>query len=355
MDSQEMNQIVDKIRDEKRLSKIDIIKMLKMDDPKVNERLLAEAGKYTEKYCGAKEFYLFALMRISNYCSKNCAYCGNRKFNIELDRYRMDEADIIKLAESTWHDGFHNVVISSGCDDYYSIKRLTHIIQGIKDRTELDIIMNVGERPIEEFQIMKNYGVKKCILKHETSDPELYESLHPDRNFENRIRTIKDLKKLGFSAGSGIIAGLPDQSYDSLAKDILLLKNLNIDIIWIDPFLPHKNVPLSEHPRGDEMLTLKFIALTRVVTKDTFIGISCDYSCGKKSIDAKAKAIQSGANVFFAETTPTEYWFNHHAEDEAVCMYKKCKRCIRYLAKKSGYQANDGYANRQHDRSVPLI
>ncbi len=347
--SAELGNIFDKIKKEKRLSKIDIIKLLKMDNPKLTERLLLEGGKYTKRYLGA-DLQVFGILRFSNYCQKNCVYCGYRKFNIEVDRYRMKEEEIIKLAETTWHTGYKTIMLSSGQDPYYTSERLINIIKGIKARTELDIVLNIGERPIEEFQLMKRNAISKAILKHETSDPELYQELHPDRSFENRIRTIKDLKKLGFSAGSGIIMGLPNQSYDSMAKDILLFKNLNLDFIWIDPFIPHKNVPLQDHERGDMMLTLKFIALTRIITRDTYIGMSCDFSWGKKGAEGKIKAVISGANLLFTELTPKEYWFNLHRDNINVCVYKKCEKCVKYIAKKTGYTVSYDYINHKRDK-----
>jgi len=269
--------------EKKEYTKQDIVSLLKITDESALGDLYQLANTIREKYAG-NNVDLRGSIQFSTYCSRNCLHCGIRKSNDRIERYRMDKNQLLKYAVQAEKAGYKTILFKSGEDDIYDIESLTDIIKTIKHTTKLSIAIGVGERPEIEYRLMKEAGADKYMLKHETSDPILYRQLHPDMKYSNRIKSLRALKQLGFETGSGIKIGLPGQTFESLANDILLLKALDIDLIDIVPYIAHPDTPLAK--KFDQAggyfapavgyfdikeMIFKIVAITRIVTKNTKI------------------------------------------------------------------------------------
>lgn len=278
-----------------------IVKILSEDDPSA---LFAEADSVRKKYIG-DYVYLRGIIEFSNYCIQDCHYCGLGCNNNKLERYRMSDDEILAGAKDIINSGIGTIVLQSGEDTFYSAQKIVNLIKRIKDETGLVITLSTGEWPLKAYELFKEAGADRYLLKHETSDSDLYKHIKPGGNQSYRIKCLKHLKSLGFETGSGVMVGLPGQNIESLSEDIMMFRDLDIDMIGIGPFIAHPDTPLAGYPTGSPELVLKMIALTRIVTRNTNIPATTALT----TIDPKnrVRSLMAGANVIMPDFTPVKY------------------------------------------------
>ncbi len=269
-----------------------------------DDYILNYADSVRKQYVG-DEIHIRGIIEFSNYCSMNCLYCGLRRDNTKIIRYRLMPEDIINLAVGIKNDfGISTVVLQSGEDNYYTPKMLAGIIREIKNQTDMAVTVSIGERPDEDYNIIKEAGADRFLLKQETFNKELYHSLHPGASFENRIRCIQTIKRLGYQAGSGIIVGLPGQNIKHLAHDIFEMQKIKPDMASISPLIPHPNTPLSDFPTGNPKLTIKTTAIARIVMRTPNIPVTT--ALGVFGTEFQTESLKAGANVIMINFTPED-------------------------------------------------
>ena len=296
-----MRELIEKAKIEHSLSKDEIIKIL--SDDSINEELFTAADEVRKEFVG-DEVHLRALIEFSNYCRCNCKYCGIRAENLRAERYRLTREEIVDFAAKAVDFGYKTIVLQSGEDLTFSAQYLAEIVNEIKN-SDVAVTLSIGERSYEEYKILKDAGADRFLLRIETTDKSLYEKMHPKASFENRKRCLFDLKKLGFETGTGCLVGLPDQSIQSLAEDILFFKELDADMIGIGPFIPHPETPLKDIPHGSFELALKVMAVTRLLLPD--INIPATTAMETLNPNGRLIALQSGANVVMPNVTEADY------------------------------------------------
>ena len=277
------------------LSKKEIIDILKSDDAAI----LKEADKIRRQYVG-DGVHLRGLIEFSNICKRNCLYCGPQSQNKFVNRYRLSKSEILDIAKKGVDDGFKTIVLQSGEDDFYTTGMLCSIISDIKELGAA-VTLSIGEKTFEEYKAYKDAGADRFLLRIETTDENLYRKMHPYADFQNRKRCLYDLKKLGYETGTGCLVGLPGQTFDSLADDILFFKELDADMIGIGPFIPHPQTPLKNEQPGNLDLAVKVMAVTRILLKDINIPATTAMESLRK--DGRLLALQSGANVVMPNLT----------------------------------------------------
>ena len=293
-------------------------------------QLLNFADEIRKKHCG-EAIILRGIVEFSNYCNRDCSYCGLNIKNHSLKRYRMSAEEILQSADLIASYNIGTVVLQSGEDEKTDPVEFAGIIKEIKSRHKIAVTLSVGERSKEDYKLWRQAGADRYLLKIETSDSGLYKELHPGMSFENRLRCLADLKELGYETGSGIIVGLKGQTTAILAKDILFLKNLDLDMIGIGPFIPHKDTPLGDEPAGSVDLTLKVIALTRILTKDT--NIPATTALGSLSKDFRPEGLKAGANVLMPNFTPDVYKKLYEIYPGKRCIDEKTGSCALCMGK----------------------
>lgn len=296
-----MLELINKAETTHLLSKEEIIALLKNDD--INEELFNAADRVRVKYVG-NEVHLRGLIEFSNICKRNCLYCGLRATNKNIKRYRLEPEEIIDFARKAKSYGYMTIVLQSGEDDYYTVDRMKHIISELK-KLDLAVTVSIGEKSFEEYKAYKEAGADRYLIRIETSDKKLYEDMDPGMSHENRIRCLNDLKQLGFEVGSGCLVGLPNQTLESLADDILFFKEIGADMIGIGPFIPNEDTPLKDEKGGDFTLSLKVMAVTRLLLPD--INIPATTAMETLNKQGRIIALQSGANVVMPNVTEGEY------------------------------------------------
>lgn len=314
-------------------SKKEIIELLKSDIE--NEWLFHLADKVRKEYVG-DEVHLRGLIEFSNICKCSCKYCGLRSPNKTIERYRIKPEDIVLYAKKAADMGYKTIVLQSGEDDYFTQDVLCEIIREIKE-FDVAVTLSVGERSLEDYKAFKEAGADRYLIRIETTDRELYKKMHPNMDFENRLRCLKDLKILGYEVGTGCLVGLPEQSIESLANDILFFKEINADMVGIGPFISHPDTPLKNVPNGNFILALKVMALTRIMLKN--INIPATTAMETLNSNGRIIALQSGANVVMPNVTTTEYRVKYEIYPNKICINEKpsqCRNCIENKIKSIG-------------------
>ena len=306
-------------------SRNDIIEILKDDSN--NDWLFSLADKTREEYVG-DEVHLRGLIEFSNICKRQCKYCGLRCEDKFIDRYRISKENIISYAEHAVNMGYKTIVLQSGEDEYYNTDLMCEIIAGIK-KLGVALTLSIGEKTYEEYKAFKEAGADRYLIRIETTDKTLYNQMHPNMDFDNRVRCLEDLGRLGYEVGTGCLVGLPNQSIESLADDILFFKEINADMVGIGPFIPHPHTPLKDSATGSFTLALKVMALTRILLKD--INIPATTAMETLNPNGRIIALQSGANVVMPNVTTTEYRAKYEIYPNKICINEnpdKCKGCI---------------------------
>lgn len=315
------------------LSRNEIIDILKDDSQ--NDWLFSLANKTRHEYVG-DAVHLRGLIEFSNICKRTCKYCGLRCENKDLDRYRIEPDDIVLYAKKAVEMGYRTVVLQSGEDKFYTKDILCDVIKRIKN-LDVALTLSIGERSFDEYKAFKDAGADRYLIRIETSDRDLYKQMHPNMDFDNRVRCLKDLKKLGYEVGSGCLVGLPNQTVESLADDILFFKEIGADMIGIGPFIAHPYTPLKNAKNGDFTLALKVMALTRLVLKD----INIPATTAMETLNPKGRiiALQSGANVVMPNVTTTEFRAKYEIYPGKICINEnptQCRGCIEGKIKSIG-------------------
>lgn len=326
------------------LTREEIIQLL--TDDAASARLFAAADRVRSRYVG-NEVHLRGLIEFSNICKRNCMYCGLRRDNKNIGRYRLDPETIVNIAGKAKEYGYRTVVLQSGEDDFYTVERMTTIIRKIK-AMDLAITLSLGEKSREEYACYKQAGADRYLLRIETTERELYEKLDPGMSWDNRVRCLRDLKELGFETGTGCLVGLPGQTLASLADDILFFKELDADMIGLGPFIPNEDTPLGNEQGGTFELSLKVLAITRLLMPN--INIPATTAMETLNPQARIIALQSGANVVMPNATEGEYRRLYMLYPGKICVDEdpqQCWYCMNGKIASIGRRVSSGYGFRQ--------
>ena len=283
------------------MKKKEIVSYLKSDNPSF---LYKEADKIRKKYCGDK-IHIRGIIEFSNYCKRDCRYCGLRRSNKNVVRYRMSPEELFSAAVKLLEFGCKTIVLQSGEDERYKLSDLCDLVEKVKKKNDCAITLSIGERTHGEYKQLRQAGVDRYLLRFETSNRELFKKLKPDSSYNQRLDCLYWLKELGCQTGSGVMIGLPGQTIEILADDILLIKELDLDMIGMGPFIPHPDTPLQNEKISNLELSLKTYALVRIITKNTHIPATT--AIGTIDLRGRGKALCCGANVIMPNLTPEKY------------------------------------------------
>lgn len=275
--------------------------------------------------------HIRAIIEFSNICSRQCIYCGLNCRNHELARFRMSTEEIVETARTAVAAGYRTIVLQSGEDRSFPVENLGEIVSAVKSIGSKPpaVTLSCGEMSAEDYEYLKEKGADRYLLKHETADAELYDKLHPCGTLENRVKCLRQLKKLGYETGSGFMIGLPGQTPETIADDLLLLKDIGCHMAGIGPFIANPKTPLAGAQNGDPELTRRAVAIARIllpyanlpVTTSLSVLTTAGKQVGISSPGSKAgvgtawagKMLKAenpfafGANVIMKKVTPDEY------------------------------------------------
>jgi biotin synthase len=225
----------------------EILGWLRENDSQRLAELWRDADRVRQEFVGG-EVHLRGLVELSNYCVRLCGYCGLRAPNRKLERYRMTEDEVLECAQKAVQFGYGTVVLQSGEDPGLTCDWLVKVIRRLKAETPLAVTLSLGERSESEIAAWRKAGADRYLLRFETSNRVLYEAIHPPKNGEisDRPAILRKLREMGYEVGSGVMIGIPGQTYGDLADDIELFASLDLDMIGVGPYLVHPDTPLAD-------------------------------------------------------------------------------------------------------------
>ena len=294
----------------------EIVHWLRCEDPLALHSLWDRADRVRREHVG-EAVHLRGLVEISNYCARSCHYCGLRAANRQVTRYRLAAGDILACADQAVRLGYGTLVLQSGEDDLIEAAWLAGIIRQIKATTPLALTLSLGERSEADLRLWKEAGADRYLLRFETSDRDLYRRIHPDRGdkVSDRLALLRQLQTLGYETGSGVMVGIPGQNHTILADDLMLFRELDLDMIGIGPFIAHPDTPLGKTEQNrlapDQVeptlaMTCKTVALARILCPDANIPATTAVAI-MDAWQGRARALSCGANVIMPNLTPAQF------------------------------------------------
>jgi biotin synthase len=310
---------------------------------KETDTIFTAANKCRAQYMG-NDIFLRGIIEFSNYCLKSCNYCGIQRVNKNVPRYRIPDDEILKTCHSMKKAGQTTVVLQSGEDYYYTKERLGSLLERIKNETDLAITLSVGERDKETYAYWKEKGMDRYLLRFETSNRELFKVSHPDDDFDARLACLHSLQELNVQTGSGFLIGLPDETYEDLARDILFCTHQHFDMIGVGPFIPHKETLFgaSKNPFPIDVY-FKVVSILRLLNKDAHIPSTTAFD----AIDPNGRnlLLERGANVFMPNATPQKYRKDYQLYPGKPCVDEsgeECAECVTLRVKALGRSIGTG-------------
>ncbi len=316
---------------------------LREKDPARLELLWAAADGARKAHVG-EAVHLRGLIEVSSHCCRLCGYCGLRADNHGLERYRMTRDEILNCAREAREFGYGTVVMQAGEDYGLTREFIADIIRAIKEETGLAVTLSLGERPDEDFIAWRAAGADRYLLRFETSDPRLYAMIHPPgpgRTMSDRLAMLERLRGFGYEIGSGVMVGIPGQSYGMLARDIDTFRNMDLDMIGVGPYISHPATPLGSEETGEgasptllpgeqvpnsELMTYKTVALTRLARPDANIP-STTALATLNLAQGRELGLQRGANIVMPNLTPPEYRKLYEIYPAKACIAETGREC----------------------------
>lgn len=331
----------------------DDVKYLLQTEKEERTALFKKSAEVKEKHVG-NIVYFRGLIEMSNICSKNCYYCGIRYGNKNVQRYNISDEELLTAAKYAYDNKYASIVIQSGeLASIEFVKRIKNLLQEISNRfqNQLHVTLSLGEQTEETYLQWKEAGAHRYLLRIESSNPDLYRKIHPENehhDFESRLNCLKTLKKLGYQVGTGVMMGLPFQTIDDMANDLLFMRDFDIDMCGMGPYIEHSDTPLYQHrdlllPKEKRFdLALKMIAILRILMKD----INIAAATALQAIDpmGREKAIRVGANVIMPNITPGKYRDSYKLYENKPCTDEEADECNSCLEARIGITGNEiGY------------
>lgn len=326
--------VVDRFLEKRTLSQEEFVCLLQQsEDEKVRETLRREALALCRRYYGNK-VYIRGLIEFTNYCKNNCYYCGIRRDNHHVNRYRLSEEEILSCCREGYALGYRTFVLQGGEDPYFTDERLVSLLRKIKnDHPDCAITLSVGEREKESYRKLREAGADRYLLRHETADRDHYHSLHPpEMHFSHRIRCLYDLKELGYQVGAGCMVGSPSQTLANLADDLLFLQRLQPEMVGIGPFIPHHDTRYAGEKAGSVEMTLFLLSVIRILLPKVLLPATT--ALGTMDEYGREKGLLAGANVIMPNLSPEKNRKDYSLYDNKICTGEEAAQSIASLIKR---------------------
>lgn len=300
-----MIRLIDKLERERTLSEGELVSLINCRDGDVTEELFRRARAVREAHYG-REVYVRGLIEFTNYCRRDCLYCGIRRSNKNAERYRLTEEEIMECCREGYALGYRTFVLQGGEDVHYTPEAISGIVKRIKaEFPSAAVTLSFGEHPRSSYELWRKAGADRYLLRHETADTDHYGRLHPQgQTLDSRLRCLYDLKSLGYQVGCGFMVGSPTQTAECLAKDLRFIAEFGPDMVGIGPFIPHGDTPFCGEPRGDLDLTLRLLAMVRLIVPDVLLPATT--ALASIHPEGRELGILAGANVCMPNLSPSD-------------------------------------------------
>lgn len=312
-----MIHLVEKLERERSLLPEEFACLIDNRNEEISALLFEKAVKARKKYYG-NDVYIRGLIEFTNYCKNDCYYCGIRRSNKTVERYRLSPEDILLCCKEGYALGYRTFVLQGGEDPWYTPERIETLVRDIKkNHPDCAVTLSFGEHPKEVYKKWFDAGADRYLLRHETADDCHYATLHPaDLTLENRKRCLYDLKEIGYQVGCGFMVGSPNQTTEHLVKDLLFIREFEPDMVGIGPFIPHHATPFKDEKAGSFELTLYLLAIVRLMLPNVLLPATT--ALGTIHPQGREKGILAGANVCMPNLSPEDVRKNYSLYDNKL-------------------------------------
>ena len=333
-------QLVDELKKERILPEEELKELLGGWSREDEEYLYEQARQVREAVYG-KDVYLRGLIEFTNYCRNDCYYCGIRRSNRSAERYRLTKEQILDCCRQGYDLGFRTFVLQGGEDGYFTDDKICSIVSEIKGKyPDCAVTLSIGEKSYASYQAFYDAGADRYLLRHETANCEHYRMLHPDSlSIENRKQCLRNLKKIGYQVGCGMMVGSPWQKSEYLVEDLLFMHELQPHMIGIGPFIAHKDTPFAEQKSGTLEDTLHLLGVLRLMFPYALIPATT--ALGTIHPQGREKGILAGANVVMPNLSPVQVRGKYLLYDGKICTgdeAAECRMCMQRRIENIGYQ-----------------
>lgn len=333
--------VIDKFLESHHLTQAEYTELLGCREDKDTVILLRdEAVRLRKQYYGNK-VYTRGLIEFTNHCKNNCYYCGIRRGNSHIERYRLTEEEILGCCRQGYGLGYRTFVLQGGEDPYYTDEKMESIIRAVKQEfPDCALTLSVGEKSYESYRIFRNAGADRYLLRHETADETLYGSVHPpEMKLKLRKQCLFDLKELGYQVGAGFMVGIPGQTLSHLAEDLFFLQELQPEMVGIGPFIPHHDTVYAREKAGSVELTLFLLSVIRIMLPKALLPATT--ALGTMDPRGREKGLAAGANVVMPNLSPTRNRKMYELYDNKICTGEEAAECVGCLSRRvenAGYR-----------------
>jgi biotin synthase len=317
-----------------------------------DRELFSRADMVRREYYGT-EVYLRGLIEFTNICKNDCRYCGIRKSNTKVKRYRLTKEEILSCCAEGYSLGFRTFVLQGGEDMFFGDEAMCGIVSSIHAAyPDCAVTLSIGEKSRESYQRYFDAGASRYLLRHETADEAHYALLHPaGMSLENRKRCLFDLKDIGYQVGTGMMVGSPFQTTDNLIADLRFLQTLQPDMIGIGPFIPHAQTPFAPYPAGSLELTLRLLAILRLMFPSALIPATT--ALGTIAPNGRELGLKAGANVVMPNLSPVGVRKLYQLYDNKICTgdeSAQCRACLERRINSCGFYSSASVGDRRTEK-----
>lgn len=317
-----------------------LTRLLTTDDRETIQHLFDTAHATAQRYYGNKIF-MRGLIELSNHCKNDCLYCGIRRSQQGVQRYRLNQEQILDCCQQGYALGFRTFVLQGGEDGWFDDNRMCDIVAAIRRQyPDCAITLSLGERSRDSYQRLYDSGANRYLLRHETADPAHYARLHPsEMSFDNRMRCLQDLKEIGFQVGCGFMVGSPYQTVETLWQDLQFIRSFQPQMVGIGPFIPASGTPFADRPAGSVETTLRLLSLIRLLHPPVLLPATT--ALGTLHPRGRELGILAGANVVMPNLSPREHRKDYSLYDNKLCTgdeAAECRVCLDRRIRTTGSQ-----------------
>lgn len=350
-----MLSLVDKLCERRSLSVDEYERLVAGRTPELAEELARRAVAERKRVWGTKVFAR-GLIEVSSYCVNDCYYCGIRRSNRQVARYRLSPERILACAEEGYGLGFRTFVLQGGEDPWFSDERLCDIVARVRStHPDCAVTLSMGERSRASYQALHDAGAERYLLRHETANPLHYRRLHPpEMSFERRMRCLEDIRDIGYAVGIGFMVGSPYQQPRDLAMDLKLVEEFGPQMCGIGPFVAHHATPFASQESGSLELTCYLLSIIRLIGPGILLPATT--ALGSIHPQGREKGIMSGANVVMPNLSPADVRKDYELYDGKICTGEEaaeCRGCLAARMRSIGYEIVVDRGDPVDERRIP--
>lgn len=350
-----MLSLVDKLCERRSLSVDEYERLVAGRTPELAEELARRAVAERKRVWGTKVFAR-GLIEVSSYCVNDCYYCGIRRSNRQVARYRLSPERILACAEEGYGLGFRTFVLQGGEDPWFSDERLCDIVARVRSaHPDCAVTLSMGERSRASYQALHDAGAERYLLRHETANPLHYRRLHPpEMSFERRMRCLEDIRDIGYAVGIGFMVGSPYQQPRDLAMDLKLVEEFGPQMCGIGPFVAHHVTPFASQESGSLELTCYLLSIIRLIGPGILLPATT--ALGSIHPQGREKGIMSGANVVMPNLSPADVRKDYELYDGKICTGEEaaeCRGCLAARMRSIGYEIVVDRGDPVDERRIP--